>query len=119
MGDYESLEDEDDDDLMDEEVLVDCEGPSTTATAVLNTLNGKRDNYLGEQSTSRGDDVKFVLPPDENEDAFVLQRDLLLPGDELVLPPNLPTYDAEVPVLPPDKFSKDYVSRGGSPQKIK
>merc|ERR1711862_493465 len=40
------------------------------------------------------------------------------PEDELVLPPNLPDYDDEVPVLPPDKCAKNYVYRGGSPQKI-
>ena len=78
---YESPEDEDDDDVMDEKVPVDCESPGTTDTPVLKTLNGIRDVYLGEQSTSRGHD---------NVDVAV---DLMLVGNKVDVVVELPSVE--------------------------
>ena len=80
------------------------------------------DNSWGEINkasvNSRGDDVNFVLPPDDNRDNFVLHGALLLPEDDFILPQVIPKDTGQVPVKPPDECAKNYVSRGGSPHGI-
>ena len=82
-----------------------------------------RAKYRGEQQINaahkyRGDNVIFVLPPDDDKGNFVLHEALLLPEDDFILPPNIPDDTGQVHVRPPDECAKNYVSRGGSPHGI-
>ena len=87
----------------------------TGATRTSRGVDNSRDEINKASMDSRGDDVDFVLPPDDGKGNFVLHEALLLHEDDFILPPDIPDDTGQVHARPPDKCAQNYVCRGGSP----